>query len=159
MSFPPLNPQHSEKVKTYCPRRTHGETEVQSDSSTRQWGTQGFARQPGSGAQAHLSRHHLPAGQAVVRTWSEPQSRFRVAQQLGYATVLPGSASMLWSWPQAVPTHEGACRSPDAQSRGKSVQQVWAGPGVCISSRFLVDAAAGPGTPPPAPLSFLAHVA
>lgn len=126
---------------------------MQSDSSTRQWGTQGFARQPGSGAQAHHNRHRLPACQAVVRRWSEPQSGFRVAQQSGCAMVLPGSASTLWSRAQAIPTHEGACGSLDAQSWGKSVQQVWAGPGVCISSRFLVHAAAGPGTPPPAPLS------
>lgn len=82
-----------------------------------------------------------------------------VGQQSGGAMVLPGSASTMWSWAQAVPTHEGASGSPDAQSLRKSVQQVCAGLGVCIFSRFLVSAAAGPGTPPPAPLSFRAHAA
>ena len=97
-----------------------------------------------------------------ARPWSragQSHTAAPVGQQSGGATVLPGSASTLWSWAQAIPTHSGASGSPDAQSPGKSVQQVCAGPGVFISSRFLVDAAAGPGTPPPAPLSFRAHVA
>lgn len=45
-----------------------------------------------------------------------------MGQQSGGVTVLPGSASTLWSWAQAIPTHEGTSGSLDAQSLGKSVQ-------------------------------------